>query len=159
MTREEFRKATVPVKEDPHLIMEQMQTLAKAIDFLREEEMREPRVLMIFEDLRKFFLHDLLAHLREEEKEFVPAVANMPEGAGKADRLRRDHAELRQRIDEFKSVMTLMNYVGAETRLSLVWRLVIEARSILQRLKIHAAFECELVREMNLYAEPASLQT
>lgn len=144
-----IRHAVAPVKEDPHLVTEQMRTLEQAVNLLREDEQDEQRVLPVLERLRHFFLTDLLAHMIEEEHAFLPAVAALPGGEGKEGRLRREHAELRLRIADFKSALTLAGYVGPENRPLLLWRIVCEARAILGRLKTHAAYEYELVRELN----------
>lgn len=149
MRRDEVGRSVAPVKEDPHLIVEQLRALEQAISLLREDDRDDQRTVSVLDRLRHYFLTDLLAHLQEEERDFIPAVKSLPGGEGKAARLWREHGELRQRIADFKSALTLTAYVGAESRAALLWRLVTEARGILTRLKTHAAYEYDLVRELN----------
>lgn len=145
MARDELDRSISSVKEDPHLIVAQMRALEQALNVLREDNPDEQPMLLVLERLRRYFL----AHLVEEERDFLPTVEALPEGEGKAARVRREHAELRQRVADFKSALTLAVYVGPQSRPSLLWRLVTEARMIIVRLKAHAAYEYDLVRELN----------
>lgn len=149
LNREDTARATAPVKEDPHLIVEQMRALEQALGLLSGDERGELQIVAVLQRLRHYFLTDLLTHLVEEEGTFIPAVESLPQGEAKAAQLRREHAELRQRIADFKSALTLAGYVGPQSREALLWRLVIEARALLGRLKTHAAYEYELVRELS----------
>jgi hypothetical protein len=40
----------------------------------------------------------------------------LPKGAGKLAQLRQEHTELRQRIADFKSALTLITCAGPQTR-------------------------------------------
>jgi hypothetical protein len=62
--------------------------------------------------------------------------------------LQREHAGLRQGIEDFRTAFTLVSYVGPETRQPLLWRLVRDGRTILGHLKAHARFEQELIQEL-----------
>jgi hypothetical protein len=99
--------------------------------------------------MRQHFLHDLLRRLVEQEGVFFPAVERLPQGEGKAARLRAEHAALRAAVEEFRAGWTLLGYVGPESRRGLLWRLVSDSRAILGQLRSHAAFEHELFRELN----------
>ena len=82
----------------------------------------------------------------------VPAVEQLPNGYWKVVRLRKEHGELRDAIEAFRTAVTLETYVGPQTREQLLWRLVNEARSILAMLRAHATFEIELTREIKALA-------
>ena len=147
--------ATAAVKEESALLLAQSQALDKTLEAIQANGDDE-RVQAVLGELRSYFLHDLLKHLKDEDEEFLPAVARLPQGGEKAARLEQDHRELRRRVEEFRAGLTLEEYVGRETRRALLWRLVTDGRAILASLRIHAAFEYELVREMNGLTEAGS---
>jgi iron-sulfur cluster repair protein YtfE (RIC family) len=149
MRREEIRQATDAVKEDHELLIGQLHALEETLALTREDEQEESHVLAVLEQLRHYFLNNLLLHLQKEEQQFFPAVGQLPLGQGKLTRLRKEHGQLRQGIDDFKASLTLTGYVGPQSRQALLWRLITDGRTILARLQTHAAFECELVRELH----------
>jgi hypothetical protein len=96
-----------------------------------------------------------MQHIQQEEEVFFPAVEKLPKGYWKVVRLRKEHGELRDAIEGFRTALTLETYVGPQTREQLLWRLVSEARSILAMLREHATFEIELTRELKGLAPQA----
>ncbi|MER3417295.1 MAG: hypothetical protein C4297_13965 [Gemmataceae bacterium] len=145
------------VEEDHALLEQQVRTLDQLLEVASQQAVPEEAVTQALEDLRRYFVRELLDHLRREEATFVPAVESyLPGGYWKAARIRRDHESLRASIDEFRTAFTLASYVGPETRQSLLWRLIREAQIILAQLEHHARFESSLVREFQKRpAEPS----
>lgn len=148
MTAEEIRHATRAAKEDPLLLQGEERALNQAVALAGKEALDEARVLPVLEQLRRYFLHDLLQHLNEEEQEFFPAVALLSGGHKKRERLEREHAQLRLAVDSFKGSLALSRYVGEQTRQAILWRIIAEGRQILALLKGHASFEADLVKEL-----------
>lgn len=141
-----FKEALASIMENHERLLARIQSWEESLAV--DNGPRESQAIALLENLRHFFQTDLLAHLHGEEEEFFPVVEQLSHGVWKEAQLRKEHGELRQRIEDFKSSLTLALYVGAQTKQSLLWRLLAEARSLLVRLKTHVAFEHELVREM-----------
>lgn len=133
---------------EPLLWKETLCTLGKTLAFFPEDALEEPAVLPFFEKMKTFCLHEVRQYLREEEEEFVPALARVPGGQEKAARLQQKRAELRESIEEFKAEVALENYVGPQTQLGMLWRLLYGARQLLAAVKEHAALRKELQEEM-----------
>jgi hemerythrin-like domain-containing protein len=148
MTPDEIQKATEPIKDDAKLLSEELGTLDEMIGMLKEHDQEDADYLKVLEHLRHFFLTDLMQHIEHEEQVFFPAVEKLPKGYWKVVRLRKEHGELRDAIEGFRTALTLETYVGPKTREQVLWRLVGEARSILSMLRDHATFEIELTREL-----------
>lgn len=142
-------EALRPVMEDHELLLRQVHALDKVLMLIWSGTEDEAEVRGVLMQMRQHFLHDLLRHLAEEERVFFPAVERLPQGEWKAARLRAEHAALRAAVDEFRAGWTLLGYVGPESRRGLLWRLVSDSRAILGLLRSHAAFEHELLRELN----------
>jgi hemerythrin-like domain-containing protein len=153
MTPDDVQKSIEPVKDDARLLAEELRTLDEMIAMLREHDQEEADYVRVLDHLRHFFLTDLMQHMQQEEQVFFPAVQHLPQGYWKVVRLRKEHEELRDAIEAFRSALTLEEYVGGQTREQMLWRLVNEGRAILGMLRAHAAFEIELTRE--LQAPPA----
>jgi iron-sulfur cluster repair protein YtfE (RIC family) len=148
MTPEDVRKSTEPIKDDARLLAEELKTLNEMIAMLQTEDQSDADYLDVLDHLRHFFLTDLMQHMQDEEQVFFPAVQQLPKGYWKVVRLRKEHGELRDAVEGFRTALTLETYAGATTRQPMLWRLVNEARSILAMLREHAAFEIELTREL-----------
>ena len=155
MTPEEIQKSIEPVKDDARIMADELHTLDDMINMLRERETKESEYAPVLDKLRHFFLTDLMQHMRDEEENFFPAVQKLPSGYWKAVRLRKEHGELRDAIEGFRTALTLESYVGAPSKQQLLWRLLNEARAILAMLRSHAAFEIELTRELQAGAGSA----
>jgi hypothetical protein len=146
---EDIQQSFRTVDEDHALLLGQMKALEDAISLLREDDRDDSHVLPVLAQLRHYFLSDLLPHLLREETEFLPVVTRLvANGTSKAARVRDEHGQLRRRIEQFRTAYTLVSYVGPQARHELLWRLIHEARAIFAQLKIHAAFEFELTREL-----------
>jgi len=148
MTPDEVQKSIEPVKDDVKLLTEELETLDEMIAMLKVDGQNDADYLQVLDHLRHFFLTDLMQHMQQEEEVFFPAVQQLPKGYWKVVRLRKEHGELRDAIEAFRTAVTLETYVGPQTREQLLWRLVNEARSILAMLRAHATFEIELTREL-----------
>jgi iron-sulfur cluster repair protein YtfE (RIC family) len=148
MLTDEVEKAIEPIKDDAKLLSEELGTLDEMIAMLKEHDQEEADYLKVLDHLRHFFLTDLMQHIQQEEEVFFPAVEKLPKGYWKVVRLRKEHGELREAIEGFRTALTLETYVGPQAREQLLWGLVNEARSILAMLREHAAFEIELTREL-----------
>jgi iron-sulfur cluster repair protein YtfE (RIC family) len=139
--------------EDHGLVRNELRSLEEAVALVQKGESNEECRLEMLEALRGYFLHELLNHLNEEEAVFFPAVEALPAGAEKVAHLYREHETLRNAIEEFRAGLVLAEHAGPEARPALDWRLITDARSILTQLRSHAAFEYELVQELNLAAK------
>ena len=148
MTPDEIRISVEPVKDDANLLADELHTLDEMVEMLKECDQNDAEYVRVLDHLRHFFFTDLVQHMRLEEEVFFPAVQHLSQGYWKVVRLRKEHGELRDAIEGFRTALTLENYVGAQTREQLLWRLVNEARAILAMLRVHAAFEIELTREL-----------
>ena len=148
MTPDDVQKSTEPIKDDARLLADELHTLDEMVAMLREHDQQDGDYLRVLEHLRHFFLTDLMQHMRQEEQVFFPAVQQLPQGYWKVVRLRKEHEELRDAIEAFRTALTLETYVGGATREQMLWRLVNEARAILAMLRGHAAFEIDLTREL-----------
>lgn len=142
-------QATETVQADAGIIRDQFHWLEDVMALLAREEQSEARQLEVLERARCYFCRDLTAHMLEEEEVFFPAVALLPEGGAKVARLQEEHAQLHDRICEFRSGLVLAEHAGPEGRRGLLWRLIVDGRALLAALKRHAAYESELVRELN----------
>jgi len=142
------QKSIEPIQDDARLLAGELHTLDEMIAMLREQDQQDADYLRVLEHLRHFFLTDLMQHMQREEQVFFPAVQELPQGYWKVVRLRKEHEELRDAIEAFRSALTLETYVGGPTRQQILWRLVNEARGILAMLRAHAAFEIDLTREL-----------
>lgn len=148
MTPEEVQKSTEPIKDDARLLAGELHTLDEMLGMLKESGQTDAEYLQVLDHLRHFFLTDLMRHMEQEEQVFFPAVQQLPQGYWKVVRLRKEHGELRDAIEGFRTALALETYVGPQTREQMLWRLVHEARGILGMLRAHAAFEIELTREL-----------
>jgi hemerythrin-like domain-containing protein len=148
MTPEELQAAVEPIKDDAKLLSEELGTLDEMIGMLKEHDQQDADYLKVLDHLRHFFFTDLMQHIQQEEQDFFPAVEKLPKGYWKVVRLRKEHGELREAIEGFRTALTLESYVGPNTREQILWRLVGEARSILSMLREHATYEIELTREL-----------
>ena len=153
MTFDDVLKSTEPIKDDAKLLVDELRTLEQMVDLLKESQKDDAEYQRVLEHLRHFFLTDLMQHMQQEEQVFFPAVEQLPQGYWKAVRLRKEHGELRDAIEGFRTAVALESYVGAQTREQMLWNLVNEARSILAMLRSHAGFEIELMRELHELAE------
>jgi iron-sulfur cluster repair protein YtfE (RIC family) len=148
MTPEDLQKSIEPIKDDAKLLAEELHTLDEMVAMLKQHDQTEAEYLQVLDHLRHFFLNDLMQHMLHEEQVFFPAVQQLPQGYWKVVRLRKEHGELRDAIEGFRTALTLESYLGPGTREQALWRLVSEAGAILAMLRAHAAFEIELSREM-----------
>lgn len=158
MNIDETQKAVEPIKDDAKLLAEELHTLDQMVGMLREEQQSETEFLEVLDRLRHFFMTDLTQHMQQEEEVFFPAVEKLPHGYWKLVRLRKEHEELRNAIEGFRTALTLESYLGGQARAQGLWRLVNEARGILTLLRSHATFEIELTRELTAQSAPATAQ-
>jgi len=149
MTPEDLQKSIEPIKDDAKLLAEELHTLDEMVAMLKQHNPKEEsEYLHVLDHLRHFFLTDLMQHMLQEEQVFFPAVQQLPQGYWKVVRLRKEHGELRDAIEGFRTALTLESYLCPGTREQALWRLVNEAGAILAMLRAHAAFEIELGREL-----------
>jgi iron-sulfur cluster repair protein YtfE (RIC family) len=153
MTCDDIRKATTLVEQEDDILVHQLTRLEAALAHTTAEA-DEARVVEVLQQLCDFFLRDLMQHLAEEEQHFIPAVADLPGGTWKATRVHQEHQQLRRTVEEFRSVMALASDVGPQTRRTLLRELLSGAKSILEQLRTHAAFEYELVSELKELVNP-----
>lgn len=140
---------TRPIKDDALLLGGEVAAINETLDLIRENQIDDAQVLPVLQELKSFFLTDLMLHMQDEEAHFFPVVRRLPNGYWKVVRLQKEHNELRQAIDEFKTALRLDEVVGAPARQELLWNLVTSARGILSLLRSHADFEIELTREID----------
>lgn len=148
MIPDDLQKATEPIKDDARLLAEELHTLDEMVAMLEGHDEADADYLKVLDHLRHFFLTDLMQHMQQEEQDFFPAVQQLPQGYWKHVRLRKEHGELRDAIEGFRTALTLESYLGPQTREQMMWRLMNEARAILAMLRAHATFEIELTREL-----------
>lgn len=148
----ETAQAVEPIKDDAKILVDELQTLEALLALTRDRSAKDTDFEPLLGRLRHFFLTDLLEHMAEEDRVFLPAVERLPNGYWKALRLRKEHEELRQFITGFRSTLSLEEHVGPETKRQLLWRLVQETEPILSRLRDHARYEIELTRELHAAA-------
>jgi len=148
MTPEDLQKSIEPIQDDARILANELHTLDEMVAMLKQHDQNEDEYLQVLDHLRHFFLTDLMQHMLHEEEVFFPAVQQLPQGYWKVVRLRKEHGELRDAIEGFRTALTLESYLGAGTREQALWRLVNEAGAILAMLRAHAAFEIELSREL-----------
>jgi iron-sulfur cluster repair protein YtfE (RIC family) len=148
MTPEDLQKSIEPVKDDARILADELHTLEEMVAMLKQRDQKESQYLQVLDHLRHFFLTDLMQHMLHEEQVFFPAVQQLPQGYWKVVRLRKEHGELRDAIEGFRTALTLESYLGPGTREQALWRLVNEAGAILAMLRAHASFEIELSREL-----------
>lgn len=148
-----------PIKDDALLLGGEVSALNETLDLIRENQIDDAQVLPVLNELRHFFLTDLMAHMKDEEINFFPRVTLLPHGYWKVVRLRKEHDELRRAIDEFKTALRLDEVVGSIARQALLWNLVASARAILSLLRAHANFEIELIREIDRETESISVRS
>lgn len=143
------RDPTAPIQDDARILHNEVQTLEEMLSLIRENEQDDADFLPVLDHVRHFFLTDLMQHMQEEEQVFFPAVQErLPQGYWKMIRLRQEHQQLREAIEQFRTALVLENFLGPQTKQQHLWRLVNEARGILCLLKSHAAFEIELARDL-----------
>lgn len=143
------RDPTAPIQDDARILHSEVQTLEEMLSLIRENEQDEADFLPVLDRVRHFFLTDLMQHMHEEEQVFFPAVQErLPQGYWKMIRLRQEHQQLREAIEQFRTAVVLESFLGPQTKQQHLWRLVNEAREILGLLKGHAAFEIELARDL-----------
>lgn len=143
------RDPTRPIKDDALLLGGEVAAINETLDLIREDQIDDAQLLPVLQELKHFFLTDLMLHMKDEEAHFFPVVGQLPNGHWKIVRLQKEHNELRQAIDEFKTALRLDEVVGAPARQALLWNLVTSARAILSLLRSHADFEIDLTREID----------
>jgi iron-sulfur cluster repair protein YtfE (RIC family) len=148
MLPEELRLATAPIKDDAKLLVGELQAIDETLALIRANEQDEARLEPLLAHLRHFFLTDLSRHMLDEESVFFPAVERLPSGYWKVVRLKKEHTELREAIEGFRSALALEGYLGPQTKQQQLWRLAHEAGAILRMLRSHAEFEIELMKEL-----------
>jgi iron-sulfur cluster repair protein YtfE (RIC family) len=147
--------AVVPVQDDSRIVGNEVQTLEEMLSLIREDDQQDSDFLPVLDHVRHFFLADLLKHLHEEEQVFFPAVEQqLPQGYWKMVHLRKEHDQLREAIERFRSALALEIYLGPQAKQQHLWWLVNEARKILALLKTHAAFEIDLAQQMAQLTPP-----
>jgi hypothetical protein len=112
MNAAELMAALKTVEQDHELLLEKMQGLRELVGYLEEPaEVDLPRVLDRLREIDGYFVTQMLSHMDEEETTLFPLLEqNKPEGADLVTRLRRDHAEIRRRLEDFGNCL----YVAGE---------------------------------------------
>jgi iron-sulfur cluster repair protein YtfE (RIC family) len=147
--------AVAPVQDDARILRDEVQTLEEMLSLIRDDDQQDADFLPVLDHVRHFFLADLMQHMHEEEQVFFPAVQQqLPQGYWKMVRLRQEHQQLREAIEQFRSALALESYLGPQAKQQHLWRLVNEARGILALLKTHAAFEIELAHQIGQLTPP-----
>src|SRR5437868_2324835 len=106
MTPDDIQKSTEPIKDDARLLAEELHTLDEMLAMLQERDQKDADYAQVLNHLRQFFLNDLAHHMLHEEQVFFPAVQQLPKGYWKVVRLRKEHGELRDAIEGFRTALT-----------------------------------------------------
>lgn len=146
MTKTDAQRTLAVAAEDDALLTSQVTALDNALNCIQENGRFAVCVQPMLDELRRYFVHDLLQHFRREEEGLFLAVNEfLPD---RFWRLQKEHDGLRQSLRAFRTAFTLASYVAEEIRQPQLWRLIQEARMLMVQLKAHAAFESTVVREL-----------
>lgn len=146
---EEIRNVVETIREDHDILLRQIRILDEALALFEQDEHHESQVLQVLAQVEQYFRDDVLQHLQQEEKTFIPPVEQLlPDGGRKAVRLREEHHWLRGAVEVFESALSQAVHAESESKSALFHRLAAESRTILNYLNAHAAYESELMREM-----------
>jgi iron-sulfur cluster repair protein YtfE (RIC family) len=98
-----IRAALNTVEQDHQLVLDKMQTLKEAVSCLLGPEDPAPRqVVERLRELNRYFSTQLACHMDEEEITLFPLVEqHTPGGPELAARLRKEHKEIRRKLQEF----------------------------------------------------------
>jgi hypothetical protein len=95
------------VEQDHHLVLEKVRALKELVGSLLDPAgVDVHQVLGRLREVHKFFSTQLLSHLDEEEVTLFPLLErDRPTGAELADRLRREHEDIRRKLEEFENCL------------------------------------------------------
>jgi hemerythrin-like domain-containing protein len=109
MSVAEIAAALNTVEQDHQLVLDRVQALKEMVAALGEPGDFDPaRVFGRLRELDTFFVTQFMNHLDEEEKTLFPLFERLPpEGPGLAERLRREHDELRRQVNAFDRCLSV----------------------------------------------------
>ena len=97
------------LEQDHQLVQDRVQALKEMVAVLTgAEDIDAPRVFGRLRELDNYFVTQFATHMDEEEKTlFVLLEQFPPEGVALVERLRQEHTELRGKLDDFTSCLTV----------------------------------------------------
>ncbi|MFW6125414.1 MAG: hemerythrin domain-containing protein [Pirellulales bacterium] len=148
MTAGELRRLVQLIEQDHELLNRQTTSLGRALESLRRGT-DSAGAVNVLEDLRRYFVDQLLPHMQEEEQEFFPIVAQaLRGGARQVGRLRAEHRALEEDIERFRSELTLSRFVAPPAEEAVLGDLVAVGRQLWARLRDHARLENRLLARL-----------
>ncbi len=109
MNARAFAEAYATLEQDHELVLDRVQALREmVVELMTPEAIDAPRVFARLHELENFFSTQFVTHLDEEENTLFPLLELFPpEGPALAKQLRQEHDELRRKLEEFSSCLTI----------------------------------------------------
>jgi len=148
MNAAEFTAALNTVEQDHHLVLERLQALKETVSrLLWPEDLDAPKVLSRLRELDAFFATQLLNHMDEEETTLFPLLEKgLAEGSALTNRLRREHEDIRRKLDAFDSSLGVALDLQDGPPKAVLWDLLVDGWELWEILDKHAHSETEGVR-------------
>lgn len=137
------------VEQDHHLVLGEMQALKVAMTCLSEPgDAGTIRRLDRLRHSNEFFATRFASHLEEEEATLFPLLErHQPGGAELVARLRRDHAEILCKREEFGNCLRVATELEDGLTRTVLWDLLAYGWELLEQLDIHAHTETHAIHE------------
>ena len=153
--------ALAAVEQDHQLVVEKVQALKEAVTHLIDAEGAQPRrALERFQELDRFFSTRLMDHLQEEERDLFPFLEKeLPDGAERVARLRREHDALTLKRKDFGVCLEVA--VGLQEGLprAVLSDLISYGWELWELLDTHAHTETQAIRQcVTRHLPPAQRQ-
>jgi iron-sulfur cluster repair protein YtfE (RIC family) len=145
----EFKAALDTVEQDHQLVLDKVHALKEGVGYLlAPEDLDAPRVLGRLQELDNYFVTQLIAHMDEEEVTLFPLLErHASEGAALAARLRREHEEIRHKLDAFTSCLGVALDLQDRPPRAVLWDLLVDGWELWEVLDRHAHAETDGLRQ------------
>ena len=109
MNAKAFAEAYATLEQDHELVLDRVQALREMVLVLMDpDNLDAPRVFARLRELDNYFSTQLVTHMEEEETTLFPLLESFPpEGPALSNRLGHEHDELRRKLEEFSSCLTI----------------------------------------------------
>jgi hemerythrin-like domain-containing protein len=158
MSAEEFLAALNTVEQDHQLVLDKVRALKEAANSLLVPADPAPRqALDRLRELNDYFSTQLACHMDEEEITLFPLMErHAAEGLARVAGLRREHAEIRRKLEEFSNCLDVAGQLSEGLPRPVRRDLLVYSWDLWEALDVHAYRETEAIRECILQALPAS---
>src|SRR5262245_34784630 len=144
-----FARALETVEQDHQLLVDRVQALRQlVVTLMTPEEIYAPRVFGRLRELDNYFTTQFLTHLDEEEQTLFPLLEQFPpEGSALTEQLRQEHQELRRKLADFDSCLTIAIELQDRPPQAVVEDLLVYTWDLWELLDDHARAETQGIHE------------